>query len=275
MKFLPAAVLSVAAAPCLHALNWTPDGERILDVTGEFPRGREVFVVNADGTDKRWLTSNNLGHEYPTLSPDGKRILFTSYRTGKWKFYVMNPDGTDERDLGMAPTSDILNDPARPEWSPDGTQFVFPLTRDNRRYLHLADADGTNVREIPNGRGIYPHWSRDGRKLVFFSGNNLHSINIDGTDRRQLTRNDPAAETRPNYPQWSHDGAFIYFLRGHDIHRINADGTGETLIPTLPGMKWYLGLSVKGKLVFGIIENKRDCLYTLDPDGKNLRRIVD
>jgi TolB protein len=275
MKF-PALLLTVSAAPSLLALSWTADGNRILDVTGaDYPRGREVFIVNADGTGKRFLTSNNLGHEYPTLSPDGKTILFTSYRTGKWRFYVMNPDGTGERDLGMEPTSDHPNDPARAEWSPDGRQFVFPLTRDGKRFLHLADADGRNVREIPNGRGLYPHWSRDGKKLVFFAANNLHSINVDGTGRRQLTQNPPEAEVRPNYPQWSHDGTQVYFLRGHDIYRINADGTGETLIPTVPGMKWYLGLSAKGQLVFGIIENKRDCLYVLDPDGRNLRRIVE
>jgi Tol biopolymer transport system component len=275
MKTWLMAVASLVGTAMLSALSWTPDGERILDVTGEYPAGREVFTVNADGSGRRWLTSNGLGHEYPTLSPDGKTILFSSYRSGQWKFYVMNADGTGERDLGMAPTSADLNDPARAEWSPDGTQFVFPLTREGRRFLHLARADGSDVREIPNGRGIYPHWSRDGRSLVFFSQNNLHSINLDGTDRRQLTRNQSTADAdRPNYPQWSADGAHVYFLRGHDIFRINRDGTGEILIPSLPGQKWYLGLSSKGKLAFGTVENKRDCLHTLDADGRNLRHIT-
>lgn len=265
-------LLSLPAAG-LFALNWTPDGAQILEVAGDYPR-REVFVVNADGSGRRFLTSNGLGHEYPVLSPDGSVILFSSYRSGKWKFYVMNPDGTNERDLGLEPTGTELNDPCRADWSPDGRQFAFPVTRDGKRFLHVADADGSHVREIPDGRGLYPHWSRDGKKLVFFAANNLHSINLDGSARRQLTQNPPDAEVRPNYPQWSHDGRHIYFLRGSDVCRMNADGSDVTVIPTLPGMKWYLGLSARGQLAFGFIEEKRDCIYVLDPDGKNLRRIV-
>jgi TolB protein len=266
--------LSAQSGSAGSTSKWTPDGNHILFTDGEYPQGREVFIMNADGTERRQLTKNNLGHEYPSLNPNGKTILFSSYRTGKWKLYVMNPDRSDERDLGMEPTATDVNDPCRADWSPDGKQFVFPQTKDGKRFLHVANADGTGVREIPNGRGLYPHWARDGQSFVFFAANNIHTINLDGTNRRQLTNNPADAPTQPNYPQWSADGRVIYYLHGEHIFRINPDGTGQAQVTNIPGRKWYLGMSTKGKLVYGCIEDKLDRIYTLDPDGSHATRVT-
>jgi TolB protein len=118
--------------------KWSPDGKSILYVEGHFPEGREVMIMNADGTGARRLTSNDWGDEYPTLSPDGKTILFSSNRSGAWRLFLMDTDGSNVRDLGLATSTDA-NDPCRADWSPDGTQFVFPLTKDGGRFLHVAN----------------------------------------------------------------------------------------------------------------------------------------
>ena len=253
--------------------KWSPDGKSILFVEGHFPESREVMIMNADGTGVRKLTSNHWADEYPTLSPDGKTILFSSNRTGVWKLYVMDIDGSNVRDLGLDSTSSDPNDPCRADWSPDGKQIAFPMTRSNGHFLDVANRDGTGLSEIPNGRGAYPHWSRDGRSLVFYSTGNLYTIRLDGTGRKQLTENDPASEIRPNYPQWSADGSTIYFLKGDNIYRINPDGTGEKQMTHIPGRKWYLGVSTSGRLTYTCIEDKIDRIYTLEADGSGLKRV--
>lgn len=249
--------------------KWCADGNQIVYVDGKFPEGREIMIMNADGSGKKKLTSNNYADE----SPDGKTILFCTNRTGNgWKLFLMNVDGSNQRDLGLEITSADPNDTCRAEWSPDGKLIVFPWTKDNKKILHIVNRDGTGLREIPNGRGLYPHWSRDGKSLVFFAGN-IHTINIDGTDRKQLTNNDPASDIRPNYPQWSPDGRFIFFLKGDNIFRINADGTGEKQVTTIPGRKWYLGVSSKGRIVYDTADEKDAKLgriYALDMDGSGL-----
>lgn len=254
--------------------KWSPDGTQIVYVEGHFPEGREVMIMNADGSGAKQLTSNTSADEYPTLSPDRKTILFTSNRTGAWKLYLMDIDGSNQRDLGVASTSSDPNDPCRADWSPDGKQIVFPVTRSDGRFLHIVNLDGTGLHEIPNGRGIYPHWSRDGKSLVLYAQGNLHTVNTDGTDRKQVTQNDPKAETRPNYAQWSADGSAIYFLKGDHIFRINADGTGEKQVTNIPSMKWYLGVSTKGRMTYMCIEDKLDRIYVLESDGTGLKRVL-
>jgi Tol biopolymer transport system component len=254
--------------------KWSPDGKKILYVDGYFPDGREIMIMNADGSGKKKLTSNNFADEYPTLSPDGKTILFCTNRTGNgWKLFLMEIDGSNQRDLGLPITSSDPDDTCRAEWSPDGKLIVFPLTRDHKKFLQIVNRDGTGLREIPNGRGGYPHCSPDGKSLVFFTNGNIHTMNIDGSNRKQVTNNDPAAATRPNYPQWSPDGRHIFYLKGDHIFRINPDGTGEKQITNTAGMKWYLGVSTRGRMVYDTADEKDGKLgriYSLEMDGSGL-----
>jgi Tol biopolymer transport system component len=249
--------------------RWSHDGRRIVYVNGHFPEGREIMIMNADGSGVRQLTSNQAADEYPALSPDGRAILFSSNRTGAWRLYLMDVDGSHQRDLGLPSTAVDLNDPCRADWLPDGRQIVFPITNENHEHhLHIANRDGSELRAIPNGRGLYPHSSPDGKSLVFYAGNNLHTINVDGTQRTQITRNDPSSETRPNYPQWSADGASIFFLRGEQVFSIDIDGQREKQYTSPPGMKWYLTVSSRGWIAYTSITEGLDRIYVMDPKGR-------
>jgi len=184
----------------------------------------------------------------------------------------MDIDGSNVRDLGLETSSDP-NDPCRADWSPDGRHFAFPMTRGDGHFLYVANRDGTGSREIPGARGAYPHWSRDGESLAYDSAGNLFTIRLDGAERRQVTRNDPGSEIRSNYPQWSPDGRAIYFIRGDNIYRIRPDGTGEAQVTDIPGKKWYLGVSITGRMTWTCIEEKIDRLYTLESDGRGLKKV--
>jgi Tol biopolymer transport system component len=83
---------------------WSPDGRRIA-----FSMHREIFVVNADGGDLRELTDGM----NPVWSPDGQSIAFTSDREGNSEIYVMDADGSDQRNVSQSLADDL--DPA---WSP-------------------------------------------------------------------------------------------------------------------------------------------------------------
>jgi Tol biopolymer transport system component len=53
---------------------------------------REIFVMDADGTNKRRLTNNAFADTSPAWSPDGEKIAFMSERDGNWEIYVMDAD---------------------------------------------------------------------------------------------------------------------------------------------------------------------------------------
>jgi TolB protein len=59
----------------------------------------EIYVMNADGTETRRITKNRSNDGKPSLSLDGKEILFTSDRTGHFELYLLNADGTHLRRL--------------------------------------------------------------------------------------------------------------------------------------------------------------------------------
>jgi dipeptidyl aminopeptidase/acylaminoacyl peptidase len=87
-----------------HYPVWSPDGTRIAFMHWKHDHW-EIFVMNADGSDRHPLTSssnyvrpvpNNVS---PAWSPDGKQIVFLSDRGGKWEFYVMDADGSNQRQI--------------------------------------------------------------------------------------------------------------------------------------------------------------------------------
>ena len=74
---------------------------------------REIYVMNADGTNPRRLTHNSESDGNPSWSPDGAKIAFHSKRDGNGEIYVMNADGTNPRRL----TNNSVSDDS-PSWSP-------------------------------------------------------------------------------------------------------------------------------------------------------------
>jgi Tol biopolymer transport system component len=88
--------------------EWSPDGRTIA--FSACCKKSEIFVVNADGTGLLKLTDNGWD---PTWSPDARAIAFTTGRDGNSEVYVMNADGSDQRNLSQSPVDDF-----GPAWSP-------------------------------------------------------------------------------------------------------------------------------------------------------------
>ncbi len=92
---------------------WSPDGTQIAfsAVVGVH---RDIFTMNADGTNLRQLTqTENVDEMGPTWSPDGTQIAFQSNLDGNWDIFTMNADGTGHRRLTTNTASDV-----DPSWGP-------------------------------------------------------------------------------------------------------------------------------------------------------------
>ncbi len=132
-----------------------PDG-RILYTTAGSGSG-ELQVVNADGSNPRPLTSNNSFNALPTVSKDGRFIVFVSNHLGGPHIWRMNSDGTNLKQLttGIAEVFPVV--------SPDNQWIVYQNIGDLR--LWKAPIDGGNGQQLTNKLASHAAISPDG-KLV-------------------------------------------------------------------------------------------------------------
>ena len=87
-----------------YSPSWSPDGKRIVfssERDGHFVDDHgnitnEIYVMDADGGNQQRLTENRREDWYPSWSPDGRRIAFSSERDGSAEIYVMDADGRNQ-----------------------------------------------------------------------------------------------------------------------------------------------------------------------------------
>jgi hypothetical protein len=193
---------------------WSPDGSTIAFATSRDGAFR-IYLMNADGSNQRPLTSTNAPARQPTWAPDGQKIAFVGTAPdGDSEIYVMNADGSNVVRLTQSPGDD--SDPA---WSPDGRKIAFRSDRSGGGELYVMNVDGSNVVRLTTTSvdEHRPAWSPDGSRIVFAAGpcddyngcySDLYIMNADGSATSQVTSGGVSFS-----PAWSPDGAWIAFVR--------------------------------------------------------------
>ena len=212
-------------SPC-----WSPDGKIIVFVGTDNDWNPDIYVMNADGREKKNLTNNPALYLLPCWSPDGKKIAFVEgdKPNNHYDIYVMSSDGSELKRL-----TDNNTDNSSPCWSPDGKKIVFESGRYLRREIYIMNDDGSEQKRITNNStdDSSPSWSPSGQQIVFVSDRDqnleIYVMNEDGSEQKKLTNN-PAIDLSP---RWSPDGKKIAFASDRDgnfeIYVMNADGSEQ------------------------------------------------
>lgn len=237
LSFALGAALAAGTGPAEAAF---PGANGRIVFVSERDGNPDVYTMRSNGDDVRRLTSTKgpVENHYPSWSPDGRRIAFTrceSFNARGCDVFVMNADGSGQKNLTRTGRDDLAWSEVQPAWSPDGARIAYQ--RDAG--LWTMKDDGSGKRRVARGYSQYaPAWSPrlpGGGSRIAFSSNDepchylICTVDPEGRDPIKLT----ATEDLDGYaPSWSPDGGQIAFYSrafGADdlgIYAANADGTG-------------------------------------------------
>jgi dipeptidyl aminopeptidase/acylaminoacyl peptidase len=186
------------------------------------------------------LTTDAANDLRPFWSPDGKQIVFFSNRAGTYDIWIMNADGSSQRQLTQGPADD-----RRPSWSPDGKWIVYDSDRSGERDIWVLSPDGGEPIQVTHdsAEDSFPSWSPDGQHIAYYryQGGKLDLWLL---DVRDLLQGGQASQPRRvtdtiadeqkgqctfacHTPAWSPDSGQIAYARNNhsEVWVIGMDGS--------------------------------------------------
>ncbi|HNX23068.1 MAG TPA: hypothetical protein PKG60_03415 [Spirochaetota bacterium] len=224
-----------------------------------FTRSGDIWLMDINGQSLRQITATG-NNDSSSWSPDCTKIVFQSSRDGNDEIFIMNPDGSGQKQLTFTSGADYCRCPT---FMPDGENIVFFRMVNPVPYFFIIKTDGTFVKQVsapsgilnltvsPDGRFIAsmdgpnqisrtnvetglqevfvspssrfnPSWSPDGKYVALISGSNVSLI--DTSAALPVTPADIYAFTGLESPVWTPDSGYLYFIQNSNICRITISG---------------------------------------------------
>ena len=192
-------------------------------------QGKDLFIMDYDGHNKKRLTNHGSSVLSPDCSRDGNSLVFTSDRSWDHDIYLLDFKATRLPAEGERITRGIHLDNS-PRWSPDGTRVAFSRNGD----IYIASPSGEILKQLTKSPAIdlSPTWSPDGKKIAFVSDRagepNIYVISSQEGRAVRITSSGYNTD-----PAWSPNASVnrIVFVKVRksraDIYTIGTDGRGE------------------------------------------------
>jgi TolB protein len=185
-------------------------GTRIVFVSDRSGH-KEIWVMNWDGSDQHPLTKYGSISTFPSASPDGRLVAFTTYAGGYPAIQIYSLD--TGRKLPFYNQHASMN--AFVAFTPDSKQIVFSSTAaGGPAQLYMAGVDGSGLRRLTHSGAIEVEAKinpKTGTDLVDVSGRSgmpqIYRMNLEGADVQRLS----AGSGEATNPSWNPDGAHIAF----------------------------------------------------------------
>jgi TolB protein len=164
---------------------------RIAYVTREDSQNGVVYrlqVADSDGYNPITILKSRDAILSPSWSPDGKRIAYVSFESGRSKIYMQGV--ADQQRQLIADYPGINGAPA---WAPDGRRLALALSKDGNADIYILDLDTHRLQQLTRNPAIdtEPAWSPDGREIVFTSDRagkpQIYRMKVSGGAAERLT----------------------------------------------------------------------------------------
>jgi TolB protein len=239
-------------------------------------RTDNIYLISTDGKTRQ-ITDHKSKDSSPMLSPDGKRIVFTSERVGWWKIWLM--------DIGSEKFTQLTDSSSAeysPSWSPDGKKIVFVSERDGNAEIYVMNPDSSGLVNITTNEesDTMPFWGKDNK--IYFSSKvkgvyEIMRMNPNGTEKEIISKE----KGNKFMPQISPDQKHILFYGDKDgnpeIYLMSLEKNNETKrLTNNPLMDIRPRWSPDGKKIVFERGNKSDNhhIYIMNADGKGEKQLT-
>ncbi|ETD72395.1 translocation protein TolB [Pelistega indica] len=233
--------------------------------------GSTLYVADADGENAQAVTSG-ANIISPAWSPDGKRLAYVSFESGKPVVYVQNLASG-----GRNAVANFKGNNSAPAWSPNGSQLAVALSMDGLSNIYLIGSNGGSPRKVtdspeidtepyffPNGSGLIFTSDRGGSPQIYRTGlgggqasritfngsqNLSGKISPDGSKMVYTSMrgggysiainglgsgSDQLLTSGPNdlSPSFAPNGMQVLYAAGGSLGLVNADGSFSTTLPS-------------------------------------------
>lgn len=241
-------------------------------------RQKRLAIMDYDGANVSYLTDSASIVLAPRFSPQGDRVLYTSYESGFPKIYELNVATAGRRELATADGTMSF----APRFAPDGQTVVYSLSTGGNTDLYAMNINSGQSARLTSAPSIEtaPSFSPDGSRIVFESDRSgtpqLYVMSASGGEPQRIS----FGQGRYGTPVWSPRGDLIAFTKQSKgrfhIGVMRTDGSEERLLTASfldEGPTW----SPNGRVIMFTRETQgaqgRAGLYSVDSTGRNLRQV--
>jgi len=237
----------------------------------------QIYAMDLDGSNMVRLTYNKSINLSPVWSPDGNKLLFTSYMQKNPDLYMLDLLDGRLTTISKRPGLNIS-----PSFSPNGREIAVSLSFTGSPEIYLINLQGKILKQLTNTSGINvsPSFSPDGKKIAFVSnragGPQIYTMNIDGSDVQRVTfKGDYNASC-----DWSPNGKRIVFSGlssdgTFDIYTVSPDGSNLERLTQNQGDNMSPRWSPDGYyIIFVSTRDGHQQLYVMNANGSNQHRII-
>lgn len=236
--------------PGVAGIDISPDGKWIAAEIDHTKSGQDVYIRPAEGGEWTNVTKTPKGNSEPRWSPDGKKLLFISARSGSRQFYAIDLErppvkfddyeaqfqaeadkkrkadedkakaeeqkkqAAEKAQNGQAAAPEKPAEPPWPEWKPKPIDpIAIDLTRIDQRAKRLTTS---NVNESPVG------WTADRNGIIFLRGGQVWTMDLEGENQRQLLPGDHSFGAA----RVTTDGKWLFYVENGKLFRADISRGG-------------------------------------------------